>query len=59
MECGLLWGFVLQGYDDACEGRWLKGSEWGALKGMLDRKMGWRWLLESKWRENGENGESE
>ena len=55
MECGLLWGFVLWGYDDACEGRGWKRSEWVALKGVLDRKMEWRWLLESKWRENGES----
>ena len=27
----------------------------GALKGVLDREMGWRWLLELKWRENGES----
>lgn len=55
MECGLLWGFVLWGYWDACEKRGWKGSEWVALKGVLDRKMGWRWLLELKWRENGES----
>ena len=27
----------------------------GCLKGVLDREMGWRWLLELKWRENGES----
>ena len=31
------------------------GSEWGALKGVVDRKMGWRLLLELIWRENGES----
>ena len=32
-----------------------RGSEWVALKGVVDREMGWRWLLELKWRENGES----
>ena len=27
----------------------------GRLIGELDREMGWRWLLELKWRENGES----
>ena len=57
MECGLLCGDLCCEVVEMCVrgGGERRCVERGALKGVLDREMGWRWLLELKWRENGES----